>query len=250
MELSLRLQAVADMVTEGRRVADIGCDHGYVSIYLCKEKRCPKVIAMDVKKGPLERARVNIDRYGLSDYIEIRLSDGTSALQKGEVDTLLLSGMGGRLTIKILEQGLKRLGQFSELILQPQSEIFLVRAFLRQQGIEIVDENIVLEDGKFYPMIKAQPADVKRDKEIFSMQEDNRGEEKSDKRKGGEYPLTVEDYFGPVLLRKRPAELEAFLRKEKEKTKTLISQISDQERLKELNEYLSYIKLAMKKEKS
>ena len=52
MELSLRLQAVADMVTEGRRVADIGCDHGYVSIYLCQKKRCPKVIAMDVKNSP------------------------------------------------------------------------------------------------------------------------------------------------------------------------------------------------------
>lgn len=246
----MRLQAVADMVTEGKRVADIGCDHGYVSIYLCKEKRCPKVIAMDVKKGPLERARVNIDRYGLADYIEIRLSDGTSALEKGEVDTLLLSGMGGRLTIKILEQGLKRLGQFSELILQPQSEIFLVRAFLRQQGIEIVDENMVLEDGKFYPMIKAQPADVKPDQESFSMQEDNRERAELGKRKGVEYPLIVEDYFGPVLLRKRPAELEAFLTKEKEKTEILISQISDQERLKELKEYLAYIKSAMEKEES
>lgn len=237
MELSLRLQAVADMVTEGRRVADIGCDHGYVSIYLCKEKRCPKVIAMDVKKGPLERARVNIDRYGLSDYIETRLSDGTGALQKGEVDTLLLSGMGGRLTIRILDQGLKRLGQFSEFILQPQSEIFLVRAFLRQQGIEIVDETIVLEDGKFYPVIKAQPAAMENVKERTPMPD-------AERISLWEYS-TVEDYFGPVLLKKRPEVFEAFLRKEKEKTEALILQVSNQERLKELKEYLTCVKAAM-----
>jgi len=235
MELSLRLQAVADMVTEGRRVADIGCDHGYVSIYLCQKKRCSKVIAMDVKKGPLERARINIDRYGLSDYIETRLSDGTGALGKGEVDTLLLSGMGGRLTIRILEQGIKRLGKFSELILQPQSEIFLVRAFLRQQGIEIVDENMVLEDGKFYPVIKAQPVESGSDKEISAM---------------SGYPQIVEDHFGPVLLRKRPEVLDIFLRKEKEKTEGLILQVTREERLAELKEYLSYVKAAMEIEEA
>ena len=76
MELSKRLQAVADMVTPNKRVADIGCDHGYISIYLCTKKLASKVIAMDVRKGPLERAKNNIEKYGLSDYIETRLSDG------------------------------------------------------------------------------------------------------------------------------------------------------------------------------
>lgn len=224
MELSVRLQAVADMVSEGRKVADIGCDHGYVSIYLCREKHCPRVIAMDVKKGPLERAKANISRYGLSDYIETRLSDGTNALEPGEVDTLLLAGMGGRLMIRIMEAGLERLDSLSEFVLQPQSEIFLVRAFLRQQGIKIVDEDMVLDDGKYYSVIKAV-----RD-----------GKEQQAK--------PVEDYFGPVLLRKRPPVFEAYLQKEAEKTTQLLERVTKQERILELKEYLTYVKEALENE--
>jgi tRNA (adenine22-N1)-methyltransferase len=233
MELSSRLQAVADMVTEGRKVADIGCDHGYVSIYLCRQKKCPKVIAMDVKKGPLERARTNIARYGLSQYIEVRLSDGANALQKGEADTLLLAGMGGRLVIRIVGQAFERLGEFEELILQPQSELFLVRAFLRQNEMEIVDETMVLDDGKYYTVIKAQPeADCTKGIEG---------------RKEKEYRPIVEDYFGPVLLQKRPQVFEKFLEKELEKTEMLLAQIKNPQRTAELQEYLSYVKEALKK---
>ena len=149
MELSVRLQAVADAVSQGKRPADIGCDHGYVSIYLVREKHCPKVIAMDLRKGPLERAGANIQRYGLSDYIETRLSDGMEALQEGEADALILSGMGGRLCIRILEAGFARLGRDFELVLQPQSDQVMVRDFLRQQGFEIIDEDMVMDEGKF-----------------------------------------------------------------------------------------------------
>lgn len=245
MELSLRLQAVADMVTKGRRVADIGCDHGYVSIYLCRKKQCPKVIAMDVKKGPLERARANIERYGLSDYIEIRLSDGTGALQKDEVDALLLSGMGGRLTIRILEQSFVRLGKFPELVLQPQSEIFLVRAFLRQQGYTIIDENMVLDDGKYYSVIKAQHQALAQDASGPGIL----GAGGDTKASGAGYRQIVEDYFGPVLLCKRPEVFESFLQKEEKKTEALLLQVTKQERLDELKEYLSYVKEAMKQQK-
>ncbi|MBQ8188261.1 MAG: SAM-dependent methyltransferase [Lachnospiraceae bacterium] len=227
MELSVRLQAVADMVSKGRRVADIGCDHGYVSIYLCRQRQCEKVIAMDVKKGPLERAKANIQRYGLSEYIDVRLSDGTKALHSGEVDTLLMSGMGGRLTIRILEEGFAELGHFEELVLQPQSELFMVRAFLRQQGIQIVDEQMVIDDGKFYTVIKAQPSAE------LSI------------REAKKYAQIVEDYFGPVLLRKRPEAFVLYLQKEAEKTKQLLEQVTKQERRDELQTYLSYVEEAL-----
>ncbi len=227
MELSVRLQAVADMVSKGRRVADIGCDHGYVSIYLYRQRQCERVIAMDVKKGPLERAKTNIERYGLSDYIDVRLSDGTAALNPGEADTLLMSGMGGRLTIRILEEGFARLGRFEELVLQPQSELFLVRAFLRQQGIQIVDEQMVIDDGKFYTIIKAQP------------QEDVTEGQK------GAYRQIVEDYFGPVLLKKRPEAFLLYLQKEAEKTEELLQKVTKQERRDELAAYLSYVEEAL-----
>lgn len=244
MELSNRLQAVADMVTEGGRVADIGCDHGYTSIYLWKEKKCQRIIAMDVKKGPLERAKANINKYNLSDYIEIRLSDGTEALRESEVDTLLMSGMGGRLTIGILERTFECLGKSFEFILQPQSEIFMVRAFLRKEGIKIVDETMVLDQGKYYPVIKAQ---METGLENGSA---GAGKEKACRGQGNcceemqQYPQIVEDYFGPVLLVKRPEAFLDFLRKEKEKTNALLLQVTKPERRKELQEYLAYIDTA------
>lgn len=240
MELSIRLQAVADMVSKGRRVADIGCDHGYVSIYLCRQRQCEKVIAMDVKKGPLERAATNIQRYGLSEYIDVRLSDGTTALQPGEVDTLLMSGMGGRLTIRILEEGFARLGRFEELVLQPQSELFLVRAFLRQHGIKIVDENMIVDDGKYYTVIKAQW--VTTDTQHVNQNEQSGYMDLGDDRK---YRQIVEDYFGPVLLKKRPEAFLMYLQKEAEKTKQLLEQVTKPERRDELQTYLSYVEEAL-----
>lgn len=242
MELSKRLQAVADMVTEGSRVADIGCDHGYTSIYLCREKKCPHIIAMDVKKGPLERAKANINKYHLSDYIETRLSDGTEALEENEADTLLMSGMGGRLTIGILERAFWRLGKSFELVLQPQSEIFLVRAFLREEGIKIVDEAMVLDQGKYYPVIKARPETGKES--TADGNEESREKSQDSSGKKSRYTQTVRDYFGPVLLDKRPAVFLDFLKKEKEKTNTLLSRVTKEERRKELQEYLSYVEAA------
>lgn len=155
MELSKRLQAVADMVSVGNVACDAGCDHGYVSIYLVQKRICPNVIAMDVNAGPLAQAKAHIDAYGLGKYIDTRLSDGVTALTVGEADSLILAGMGGRLVIKILTDGKEKIDHMKELILQPQSEIEVVRAFLREIGYVISEENMVYEDGKYYPMMKA-----------------------------------------------------------------------------------------------
>lgn len=153
MELSARLEAVAKMVTKGNRVCDVGCDHGYISIYLVKNGISPQVYAMDVNKGPLERAREHILAYGLEDKIETILSDGLTVLGERESDALICAGMGGKLVIKILTEGMHKVQQMQELILQPQSELHLVRAFLREQGFYIDREDMVFEDGKYYPMM-------------------------------------------------------------------------------------------------
>lgn len=231
MELSVRLQAVADAVSTGKRPADIGCDHGYVSLYLVREKRCPGVIAMDLRKGPLKRAQANIQRYGLSDYIETRLSDGMEALQAGEADALILSGMGGRLCIRILQTGFARLGREFELVLQPQSDQFMVRDFLRQQGFEIIDEDMVIDEGKYYTVLKACPA--------------RRNGEADFQSDISSYRQIVEDYFGPILLKKRPAVFLSFLEKEREKTETLLQKVTKEERVLELKEYLSFVQEAL-----
>ena len=143
------------MVTMGSRTADIGCDHGFVSIYLYEHKIAPKVYAMDLREGPLERAREHIAARGFSDYIETRLSDGLEALRAGEADTLICAGMGGRLMAEILTRGQEKAKLMKELILQPQSELRYFRAFLRENGYAVVAENMVKEDGKFYVVMKA-----------------------------------------------------------------------------------------------
>lgn len=157
MQLSKRLQAVADSVTKGNRVADVGCDHAYISINLIQQNIAPHVIAMDVNKGPLERGRENIERLGFSDKVETRLSDGLNKLNPGEVDTILIAGMGGALTVRILEEGLTSVKKCKELVLQPQSELFFVRKFIEQIEFEIIAEQMLIDDGKYYTIIKAIP---------------------------------------------------------------------------------------------
>ena len=154
VKLSNRLLAVASFVTDGNILADVGTDHGYIPIYLLQEKRIPKAIAMDINAGPLERAKEHIAVYGLKDYIETRLSDGVAALTPGEVDTVLVAGMGGGLVMHILEEGKEVCRQAKELVLQPQSELERVRSYLWSNGYVILEENMVLEDEKFYPMMR------------------------------------------------------------------------------------------------
>lgn len=154
MELSKRLYAVASLVTEGASVADIGTDHGYIPIYLIKNQIASRVIALDINRGPLERARMHITGHGLKGKIETRLSDGLKNVAPGEVDTMIAAGMGGGLIIKILKDGEKVVEKLDYCILQPQSEIAKVRRYLAKNRLVIVDEDMVEEDGKFYPMMK------------------------------------------------------------------------------------------------
>lgn len=157
MQLSLRLTAIAEMVTEGNRLVDVGCDHGYLPVYLILNKKIPGAIAMDVRKGPLSRAQEHIAEYGFSDYIETRLSDGLEALKYGEGDTLVIAGMGGFLMERILTDGAALLPGFRELILQPQSDVAHFRRFIHTIGWEIAEEKMIFEDGKYYPMIRVVP---------------------------------------------------------------------------------------------
>lgn len=194
MQLSKRLSAVASMVTEGNRLVDVGCDHGYLPLYLYLNKKIPSAIAMDVRPGPLSRAREHIVEYGLEKYIETRLSDGLLALSSGEGDTLTIAGMGGPLMERILTAKEEVRESFRELILQPQSDIPHFRRFLREIGWEIIEEEIVLEDGKFYPMMKAV-----------------RGEART---VPGDMPYTPEEAFGGLLLKKRHPVLKLYLERE------------------------------------
>ena len=160
--LSKRMQMLADMVTAGSRIADVGCDHAFLSVYLIQAGKCPKCLAMDVRRGPLSGAEEHIAAYGLGEYIETRLSDGLAAYRIGEAQTLVCSGMGGRLMKRILEEGGDKTRSFTELILQPQSEIPEFRIFLREAGFLVTEEEAVYEEGKYYFAIKAVYAGQKK----------------------------------------------------------------------------------------
>lgn len=153
--LSRRLRMLADLVTKGHRAADVGCDHGFLSIYLIQQGISSRVLAMDVRKGPLRAAQEHIAACGLEAYIEARLSDGLSALCPGEAETLICAGMGGPLMEKILRDGMEKARGLKELILQPQSEVGAFRRFLRREGFRILAEDAVYEDGKYYFAMKA-----------------------------------------------------------------------------------------------
>ncbi|MBP3926452.1 MAG: SAM-dependent methyltransferase, partial [Clostridium sp.] len=157
VEISVRMRALTELVTPGLKMCDIGCDHGFVAIYLVQKSISPKVFAMDVRSGPLSRAQEHIGQYGLGSQIETRLSDGLAALKPGEADGMICAGMGGPLMIKILEEGSALAHNMKELILQPQSEISEFRKYLRTHGYHIIKEDMVLEDGKYYPRMKVVP---------------------------------------------------------------------------------------------
>ena len=127
--LSERLRAVASMVTPGSRVCDVGCDHGFVSIWLVEQNVSPRVLAMDVRVGPLGAAGRHVAQRGLESLIETRLSDGLHNYEIGEADSLICAGMGGRLMMHILGDEKTKTDSFTELILQPQSEIGKVRRY-------------------------------------------------------------------------------------------------------------------------
>ena len=134
LNLSDRLRLIAGLIKKGSKVADIGTDHGYLPIFLVKSGITDRVIAMDVRKGPLKKAEDNTRAFCVSDQIELRLSDGLAALEKGEADTVTISGMGGRLIQSILTNGMEKLDKSTRLIVSPQSELREFRIFLKEKG--------------------------------------------------------------------------------------------------------------------
>ena len=157
MNLSERLEHVAALCGSGTALADIGCDHGYLGIWLVKKGAFRNVIAMDLRSGPLAAAKSHVEEEGLSGQIECRLSDGCDKLARGEAEVISFAGMGGPLMISLLERDMALIRSMKRLVLQPQSEIPKVRQWLKDNGFRIEDEDIVFEDGKFYPMMAAVP---------------------------------------------------------------------------------------------
>ncbi len=224
-QISKRLAAVADYVTEGNRLVDVGTDHAYLPIYLLEEGRIPSALAADVRKNPLERAKENIAAHGLSDRIETHLSDGLKKINT-DYESLVLAGMGGRLIRDILAADLKKSASFREIILEPQSDLQALRAFLREKGFQIDCENMVLEEGKYYPIlhvIKEKSALVDSAKKEKLTGKKKTGEKNTGKKESGEEEeQLLYDRYGYHLIKEAHPVLLSYLEKEeKEKEKVL-----------------------------
>lgn len=213
IKLSKRLSAAADMVSPGMRLADIGTDHAYVPIFLCQTGKIPSAVAMDIGRGPLARAKEHIASCGMQDYICTRLSDGAKSLLPNEAESILIAGMGGGLVIKILEESREIFHAAKEIILQPQSKLCEVRIYLRQNGYVSDREDMVYEEGKFYPMMRVnyRPAYCGRENALY-------------------------DRYGKILLSERHPVLYRYLQKEKETYESILAQLQAAEQTERIRE--------------
>lgn len=156
MELSKRLKRIAEHVDKCESVADIGTDHGYIPIYLVKEGICKKAIASDINKGPIEKAKVNVAFEGVSNKIKCFLGPGLNPLKVGEVNGVILAGMGGNLTRDILLADMEKVKKYDFIILQPAQNPEVLREFLYKNDYEIIDEDLIKDEGRFYELFKVK----------------------------------------------------------------------------------------------
>ena len=213
LPLSLRMQEILDVLQQEVSVhgtiacvADVGCDHAFVSMACVERRLADHVIAMDVRKGPLSIADHNITEYGFEKSVETRLSNGFERLEIGEADWAIIAGMGGNLMRQILIDGESHLKHGIGLVLQPQSEQDVVRSYLQTSGYIIVDERFLIEDEKFYTIIKAKK-DVGNNRKMDM----------------------AELLYGPVLIRKKDPLLLRFVELEYEKKKAIYEALKDQD---------------------
>lgn len=154
MELSLRLKTIVGLVDKCNCVADIGTDHGYVPIELIKNNTCIKAIASDINKGPVKKASINIVSEDLQEQIDCRLGSGLNTVKVGEAQGVIIAGMGGNLIRDIIEEGLEVFKKCEFAILQPVQNPEVLREYLYKKGYNIIDEELCIDENKFYEIIK------------------------------------------------------------------------------------------------
>lgn len=229
IKLSPRLQIIYDMVPKCESVADVGCDHGYLTISLLEGGKVNRAIAMDVNKGPLESAKSNVKASGFDSEVCYRLSDGLTKLNPSEVNVICICGMGGALIKRILAAGMDVAKSVDMLIIEPQSEYKALRQFLMDSSFHILDEALCTEEGKIYPIMK-----IAYNPNLKPVYEEKELE------------------YGPVILKNRPDLLSVLLDKNKREYTSILQKLDSknneadspiQKRIDELTNKLELIRL-------
>lgn len=196
MKINARLKKIGDLVETNSFCLDIGCDHALLDIYLVKRGKNIKTVASDIAEGPLEQAKKNIKRERLEKEIETRLGDGLDTYSS-EINTVIISGMGGKTIIGILKKHPKELKKIKTLIISPNNYQEDVKRFLCKNGFLIENEEFVRDKRFIYQII------------IF--------------KKGKRKYTKKEYFFGPVFLIKKGPLFHEYYEKEKKSREILLT---------------------------
>ncbi|WP_066293376.1 tRNA (adenine(22)-N(1))-methyltransferase [Bacillus sp. FJAT-29937] len=225
-KLSQRLEAVANYIPNGYRLADIGSDHAYLPCYAVKRGMIPFAVAGEVAEGPYQSAKGQVEAEGLNDKINVRKGNGLQVISESEVDCITIAGMGGALITNILEEGKEKLGQVKRLILQPNVSAITIRSWLNDNGWVLIAEEILEEDEKIYEILVA---------------------EKGDAKEKGEFDLQTELLFGPFLLKQKSAVFKKKWLGELKNWQRILAQLENaaatKETIEKKNELLEKIKM-------
>lgn len=156
MELSKRLNWIINEMDKADVIMDVGTDHGYIAIELIKRNIAHKVIASDINKDPLNKAKLNVSLEGLSSKIDLRLGGGLAPVKNNEVQGVLIAGMGGNLIRDILEKDIDKVKNMKYLVLQPAQNPEVLREYLYTGNYEVIDEDVCEDEGKYYELFKVR----------------------------------------------------------------------------------------------
>lgn len=207
MFINKRLKAVSDLVKDGSSFIDIGCDHAFLDIYLAtrKDRSFKKIVASDSKEGPLKQAEKNVRQRKLAKQIELRLGNGLD-VYTSDIDTVVISGMGGRNMIGIFKNHLSYLKTINTIIVSPNNYQMDVKKFLTKNGY-IIDEEILVKENKFiYQAIRFVKGKKKYSKKEF--------------------------FFGPILLTKKDDLFFEYYNREKKSREILLDVLPKNYRLR------------------
>ncbi len=205
MKINARLKTIGDLVEKDSICLDVGCDHALLDIYLVHRKANIKTIASDIAQGPLEQAKKNIEREHLEDVIETRLGSGLETYTD-EINTIIISGMGGRNIIGIFKDNIKKLNKVDTLIISPNNYQEDVKRFLCKHGFYIQNEEFVKDKKFIYQII------------IF--------------KKGKKRYSKKEFFFGPIFLEKKGPLFREYYERELKSREILISLLPKNFKLK------------------
>lgn len=161
MELSKRLQFIADHIDKCKTLIDVGTDHGYIPIYSVKHKLCESAIASDINKEPVKKAEMNTALEGVKSSIQVRIGGGLEVIEIGEAEGAVIAGMGGNLIRDILEKDIEKTASFKFLILQPAQNPEVLREYLYNNGYEVMEEDLCIDEGIYYELFKVRKTNNK-----------------------------------------------------------------------------------------